>query len=128
MVFGGSSRSRFTTPGTSSTYNWSVRKFFPGHPPTPFVAVLAAIAVIIAGCSGETPTATPTPVPSLTPTPSPTDTPLPTVTTAPTETPEPEAPQAPDFSLPTGTGERYTLDDLLAGREALVIVFYRSYG
>ena len=54
--------------------------------------------------------------------------PLPTATAVPTETPEPEAPQAPDFSLPTGTGERYTLDDLLAERDALVIVFYRSYG
>ncbi len=90
--------------------------------------MVAAIAVILAGCSEETPTATPTPVPSFTPTRSATDTPLPTPTAIPTETPEPDAPQAPDFSLPTGTGERYTLDDLLAGQEALVIVFYRSYG
>ena len=59
-------------------------------------------------------TATPTPVPS------------PTATVAPTPTPEP--PQAPDFSLSTGTDERYSLDDLLTGRDALVIVFYRSYG
>ncbi len=90
--------------------------------------MVAAIAVIVAGCSEETPTAAPTPVPSPTATPSATNTPLPTATAVPTETPEPEAPQAPDFSLSTGTGERYTLDDLLAERNALVIVFYRSYG
>lgn len=78
------------------------------------------------GCSEEAPTATPVPAPTATP--SATPTPLPTATLIPTETPEPAAPQAPDFSLPTGTGERYTLDDLLAGREALVLVFYRSYG
>ncbi len=32
------------------------------------------------------------------------------------------------FSLSTGTGERHSLDDLLAGRDALVVIFYRSYG
>ena len=97
--------------------------------------MLAAIAVIIiAGCSEQSPTAAPTLEPTPTATPSATNTPLatatalPAATAVPTETPEPEAPQAPDFSLPTGTGERYTLDDLLGGRDALVIVFYRSYG
>ena len=83
-----------------------MRKSLSSHPFILVVAVLAAIAFGIAGCSGESPTAT----------------------AIPTETPEPEAPQAPDFSLPTGTGERHTLDDLLAGRDALVLVFYRSYG
>ncbi len=90
--------------------------------------MLAAIAILVAGCSEETPTPAPTLAPSPTVTPFPTDTPLPSPTVVPTEIPEPEAPQAPDFSLSTGTGERHTLDDLLAGRDALVVVFYRSYG
>ena len=92
-----------------------------------FVAMLA-LSVVLAGCSEESPTPAPTLAPSPIVTPSPTDTPLPSPTAVPTETPEPEAPQAPDFSLSTGTGERHSLDDLLAGRDALVVVFYRSYG
>ena len=92
------------------------------------LAATLALSCVLAGCSEETPTAAPTPEPSPTATATATPLPLPTATAVPTETPEPEAPQAPEFSLPTGTGERYTLDDLLAERDALVIVFYRSYG
>ena len=88
------------------------------------LAAILALCAMLAGCSEESPTA----VPTLAPSPTGTNTPSLTATSIPTKTPEPEAPQAPDFSLPTGTGEEYTLDDLLAGRDALVIVFYRSYG
>ena len=111
--------------GMTSPYNRSVRELLPGRVSILFIAVLAAIVFIIAGCGADSPTATS--APTFTPTAVPTDTPLPPATAVPTATPEPELPQAPDFSLSTGTGEWYSLDDLLVGREALVLVFYRSF-
>ena len=73
-----------------------------------------------------TPSPTTPPASTATPVPTPTTPPTP-VAPAETSTPEAGGPQAPDFSLPTGDGETHTLDGLLAGREALVLVFYRSY-
>ena len=66
--------------------------------------------------SVATSTATPVPSPQLRHLPSPT-----------TQTPQDDAPQAPDFSLPTGSGDTFTLDQLLEGHDALVLVFYRSF-
>ena len=93
------------------------------------------LTVLLAGCGEDTPTAEPTlaplPTATVTNTPAPTFTPTPTVapmsTATPILTPTPEAPQAPDFSLPTGSGDTFTLDQLLEGHDALVLVFYRSF-
>ena len=61
---------------------------------------------------------TPTPLP-------PTSTPAPTPTIAPTATPA--TPRAPGFSLVSGVGSRVTLDHLLDGHDAVVLVFYRGF-
>ena len=89
--------------------------------------LLLSLTILLTGCGGDSATATPMPTvaPTATAVATPTLTPSPTA--VPTESPAPEAPQAPDFSLSTGTGETYSLDGLLAGRDALVLVFYRSY-
>ncbi len=39
----------------------------------------------------------------------------------------PESALAPDFTLASATGESVSLGDLLDGREAVVIVFYRGF-
>lgn len=127
MGFGGHSRSLIANPETSGPYNWGVRIPFLRSPSILIIAMLAAIAVIVTGCGGDSATATPMPTSAPTATAMATPTPTPSPTAVPTETPVPEAPQAPDFSLSTGTGETYSLDGLLAGRDALVLVFYRSY-
>ena len=105
------------------------------------VAALAALffllglTILLSGCGEDTPTAEPTATATATHTPSPTHTPAPTFTATPvpspsptaTQTPQDDAPQAPDFSLPTGSGDLVTLDDALEGHDALVLVFYRSF-
>ena len=100
---------------------------------------LLGLTVLLAGCGEDTPTAEPTLAPLPTATVTATNTPMPTATgvatstaipvPSPTATPTPQddAPQAPDFSLPTGSGDLVTLDDALEGHDALVLVFYRSY-
>ena len=102
-----------------------------------------AWAVLLAGCGEDTPTAEPTlaplPTATATATATATNTPMPTATSVATstatpvpsptatQTPQDDAPQAPDFSLPTGSGDTFTLDQLLEGHDALVLVFYRSF-
>jgi len=39
----------------------------------------------------------------------------------------PDGPLAPDFTLTSATGEAVSLTDLLEGRDATVIVFYRGF-
>ncbi len=39
----------------------------------------------------------------------------------------PDGPLAPDFALTSATGQSVSLADLLDGREATVIVFYRGF-
>lgn len=39
----------------------------------------------------------------------------------------PTRPMAPDFSLPSAFGNTVTLDDLLEGSNAAVLVFYRGF-
>ena len=96
---------------------------------------LVGLTILLSGCGEDTPTAEPTATATATHTPSPTHTPVPTFTATPvpspsptaTQTPQDDAPQAPDFSLPTGSGDLVTLDDALEGHDALVLVFYRSF-
>ena len=98
---------------------------------------LVGLTVLLAGCGEDTPTAEPTfaplPTATATNTPMPTATSVATSTATPvpsptaTQTPQDDAPQAPDFSLPTGSGDLVTLDDAIEGHDALVLVFYRSF-
>ena len=104
---------------------------------------LLGLTVLLAGCGEDTPTAEPTlaplPTATATATATATNTPMPTATSmetstatlvpspTATQTPQGDAPQAPDFSLPTGSGDLVTLDQLLEGHDALVLVFYRSF-
>ena len=102
-------------------------------------SIVVVLIAFVAGCGEDTPTAAPTLAPLPTATATATNTPQPTTTATPTatatpvlsptvtETPTPEAPQAPDFSLQTGAGVSYTLEGLLEGHDALVLVFYRSF-
>lgn len=70
--------------------------------------------------SGATP-APPTPVPSPSP--------VPPAVASPSDksAPSDDAPKAPGFSLLSGLGNRVTLDELLEGHEAVVVVFYRGF-
>ncbi len=77
------------------------------------------------------PTAPPaTPVPSPTPTPT-VPLPSPTPTLVPTPSGQPDPPRvgdmAPGLSLTSALGDRVTLDELLEGRDAVVVVFYRGF-
>ncbi len=78
--------------------------------------------------SPTSPPATPTPVPSPTPT---VPAPSPTPTLAPTPSGQPDPPRvgsmAPGFALTSALGDRVTLDQLLEGRDAVVVVFYRGF-
>ena len=100
-------------------------------PSAQLLIVAIAVAVAIAACVGEDalPTATPAPplVFTATPLASPTLAPSQAATQTPGGTSEPAPPQAPAFSLPTGTGETFSLDGLLEGHDALALVFYRTY-
>ena len=78
--------------------------------------------------SPTSPPATPTPVPSPTPTVA---APSPTPTLAPTPSGQPDPPRvgsmAPGFSLTSALGDHVSLDELLEGRDAVVVVFYRGF-
>ena len=93
-------------------------------------ALLAALvtAVLIAGCGGEQDAPpSPTAAPTIAPAPTPTAPPAPTQ--APADTPTPSAdsgPKVPGFSLLAADGSLVSLDDLLVGHEAVVLVFYRG--
>ena len=83
------------------------------------------------GPQDGSPTAPPaTSVPSPTPTP-PVPVPSPTPTLTPTPSGQPDPPQvgsmAPGFSLTSALGDRVTLEELLEGRDAVVVVFYRGF-
>ena len=73
------------------------------------VAFALALAVSAAACGSDAPAA---------------DT---TTQAASPERSAPTQPMAPDFSLPSAFGNTVTLDDLLEGSNAAVLVFYRGF-
>ena len=118
----------------------------------PLLVGTAMLLVALVGCLGEAgpqgPARGPAPEvgsttapqdnasmsPSATPVPSPTPT-VPVSSSSPTLVPTPSAQpdppgggsKAPGFSLTSALGDRVTLADLLEGREAVVVVFYRGF-
>ena len=51
---------------------------------------------------------------------------IPTWVTPVVEISEPKGPEAPDFALLSATGKTVSLGDVLDGRDAAVIIFYRG--
>ena len=98
------------------------------------VVMLGLCAVVVAACSTVVPTG---PVTNATATatftlpPEPTAQPNPIQTPSPSPASQPPAPavgeQAPDFTLPSSSGDRVTLSDY-RGQENVVLLFYRTGG
>ena len=127
------------------TVSFLIRSTYSGVGPT--LLGLAVLLVVLLSCGGEDGSGDfpqePTPAVSSpsgpqdsgataappTPVPSPTPTSVPPAVASPSDesVPSDDAPKAPGFSLLSGLGNRVTLDELLEGHEAVVVVFYRGF-
>jgi hypothetical protein len=104
------------------------------HLKTILVTALVAVIAVLGAAACSSPNAAPA-IPDATSTPTAADTGVssqavstPVVDASfPDEPIDPDGPLAPDFTLTSATGQPVSLADLLEGRDATVIVFYRGF-